>query len=209
MLGSILQAIISPAIWSDPMSASSLYEEFCGLLDIIFRLHLRKLQGRYHLVLPVLQVLLGRLFIRYERQQTSRKRATDRVRGWMFSRQTLRRASAHAFSSLLYALCEPSTQAASGASHYSTPQLTPAKDKLRSIAGQHLSTLLITYSHCQLEGRLESEIKDSLMPGLYVVFSVTNKETLLALSAAMDNSSRSIFKNLYSDYRRFGKWKGS
>jgi nucleolar pre-ribosomal-associated protein 2 len=210
LLGSILQTITYPAIWSDSMSVSSLYEQFCRLINTVLTIHLRKLQGRYHLVLPILQVLLTRLFIRYERAPPSKKKPAEQVTTWMSNPNTpLRTASANTFSSLLYALCEPSTQAASGAHKRSNSQLTPAKDILRKTAGQFLSTLLITYCQCQLEGRLESEIKDGLIPGLYVIFSVIDEERLHALSAAMDNSTRSLFKNLYSDYRRFGKWKGN
>ena len=63
------------------------------------------------------------------------------------------------------------------------------------------------YARCQLEARIEPEVRTALMPGLYAVFDVMGMESMRTLNAAVDASGRAIFKGLYDDYRRFGKWK--
>jgi nucleolar pre-ribosomal-associated protein 2 len=44
------------------------------------------------------------------------------------------------------------------------------------------------------------------MPGLYAVLDVMPRDLMRGMNAAMDSSSRAIFKALYEDYQRFGRW---
>ena len=48
-----------------------------------------------------------------------------------------------------------------------------------------------------------------LNPGLYAIFDAMSQEVMRTVNSALDSSGRAIFKVLYNDYRRFGKWKGA
>lgn len=116
---------------------------------------------------------------------------------------------ATAYARLLTTLCDPSTSAVAGKSHRTQQQLTPATDKARRQIGQHLPYLLMEYAQCQLHSRLAPEVKEAMLPGLNAVFEVTSKEMLRMINAAMDASSRAVFKGMYEEYRAFGRWDRS
>jgi nucleolar pre-ribosomal-associated protein 2 len=78
--------------------------------------------------------------------------------------------------------------------------------KAKSIAGQYLKYVVAEYTQCSLRGALLPDVKAALMPGLYAVLDVMSKETLRSLNAGLDASSRAVFKSLYDDYVKFGKW---
>jgi nucleolar pre-ribosomal-associated protein 2 len=69
--------------------------------------------------------------------------------------------------------------------------------------------LVMEYARCQLQGQLPPEVKTALMPGLYAVLDVMPQDLMRGMNAAMDSSSRAIFKGLYEDYQRFGRWNQS
>ena len=61
---------------------------------------------------------------------------------------------------------------------------------------------------CQLKGRVQPEVRAALNPGLYAVFDAMGQEVMRTVNAALDVGGRAIFKVVYEDYRRFGRWKG-
>src|SRR5437762_3393566 len=104
-------------------------------------------------------------------------------------------------------LCDPTASSVAIPRNRHRQELTPATAKARRIAGQYLPHLLKEYIQCQLRYRLLPEVKSAMTPGLYAVLEVSTPETLRMVNAAMDASGRALFKILYSDYGRFGKWE--
>lgn len=78
--------------------------------------------------------------------------------------------------------------------------------RAKQLAGQHMQYVVVEYARCTLDGQIVPSVKDRLMPGMYAVLDSMDRELLRAANAAMDPSSRAIFKNLYDDWTRFGKW---
>lgn len=127
---------------------------------------------------------------------------------WLLPNHTpLGPTQATAFTRLLTAICDPTLSSVQTAKHGSKQTLTSATNRARRLAGQHLSYLLIEYSRCQLHSRLPPDVKAALLPGLYAIFDAANQDTLRMINAVSDPASREIFKALYRDYDRFGRWR--
>ncbi len=164
-------------------------------------IHRKKLGGRYHLIVPALQGLLRLLFIPYVTNSASLEQRSAGV----FS---LGVTHAAAYARLLTMLCSPTVSAVSRSrKHNSRQELNDETKKARSIAGQHLPYLIMEFCTYQLKERLLPEAKAVLNPGLYAVLDVMQPEVTRTMNAAMDSASRSIFKALYEEYRRFSRGK--
>lgn len=190
-----------------PQHAKAVYQHLCGLTSSLLAIHRTKLGGRYHLLLPLLQALLLCLFTPDPRRARTSK--TLPLPPWLSARDAkLDVSSAAAYARILTAICDPTVSSVTSfKSRSSRPELNDETKKAKATAGQYLPYLIMEYARCQLEARIEPEMKVALMPGLYAVFDVVSVEGMRALNAAMDASGRAIFKGLYDDYRRFGRWK--
>ena len=183
--------------------AGLIFSSLCKLFNYVLVIHRMKLGGRYHLIIPALQSLLQNLFISYRKNAASIRTTTPPPK--------LGKAHAAAYSRLLTTICDPTVSSVTRPRKRSSRRHDSLNDetkKARIIAGQHLQYLIMDFCNNQLKGRLEPEIKTALTPGLYAIFDVMSQEVMRTINAAMDSSSRSIFKALYEDYRRSGRWRG-
>ena len=118
-------------------------------------------------------------------------------------------AHAAAYARLLTSICDPSVSAVSRSKNRLRQQLNDETKKARSIAGQNLQYVVMEFCQCQLRGRLTPEVRTALNPGLYAVFGVMGQETMRTVNAALDAAARAVWKVLYEDYQRFGRWEGA
>jgi nucleolar pre-ribosomal-associated protein 2 len=86
--------------------------------------------------------------------------------------------------------------------------LVSASEKWKKVAGWHMQFVLMEYVTLQLEMRMESSLREKLVPGIYAVFDTTSIESRRAIGSRLDSSQRAVFGGLVRDYLRFGKWKG-
>jgi nucleolar pre-ribosomal-associated protein 2 len=166
--------------------------------------HRHQLQGRFHLVVPLMQNLLRCLFLPTP-VTGSKVETLVRIPPWL-SADVATAPYATAYTRLLCMLCDPTASSAAVPGSRRRQELTPATTKVRRIAGQHLPYLLEEYIQCQLQHKLLPDVKSALTPGLYSVLSVSSPEILRMINASIDASGRALFKILYNDYGRFGKW---
>ena len=174
-----------------------LYTGLCRLCLAILKVHRAKIGGRYHLVVPALQDLLRCLFRPYSRSVTEPETTCA------FTEQ-----QAADYCRILTTLCDPTVSSVTRSKKRSYTELNDETKKARSMAGQHLPYLIMEYCRCQLEERLTPDMKRALNAGLWAVLEVTSKDGMRTMNAAMDSSSRSVFKALYDDFSRLGKWDG-
>ena len=196
-----------------------IYDELCMLLGVVLGRHRRRLSDRYHLLLPVMQMLLRCLFWPGRHTLQDRERsaaATDlnaygkRLPQWIRgAEQSLPPSSAEKFSRLASSICNPTVSAARSSRKHGHNQLNDETKRARLLAGQHMQYLVMEYARCSLDGQISPPVKDKLMPGMYSVLDSMDRELLRAANAAMDPSSRAIFKGLYDDFTRFGRWDKS
>lgn len=56
---------------------------------------------------------------------------------------------------------------------------------------------------------MDPEVRRVLNPGLYAIFDAMSLEVMRTVNSALDAPDRAIFKMVYDDYRRFGRWQGA
>ena len=178
-------------------SSGRLYLGLCRLFGSILTIHRAKIGGRYHLVLLALQALLRCLFVSY---QESGEMGND----W----QVFGEGHAAAYGRILSMICDPTVSSVRRSRNRSQLELNDETKKARRMAGQHLGYLIMEFCGYQLTGRLLPGMRRALNAGLYAVLEVMPADVMRTMNAAMDSSSRSVFKELYKDYRSFGKWTG-
>ena len=209
---SILTSLSSPnapVFESMPKNGpSAIYQRLCSLASVLLTRFRKRLGGRYHLLLPILQGLLRCLFRPVPTPASSKQpQIRHHQPPWLLHANTepLDAKSATQYTRLLTSLCNPTASSVKH-SRGASAGLTDDTKKAKSISGQYMQYLVMEYARCQLQGQLPPEVKTSLMPGLYAVLDVMPRELMRGMNAAMGSSSRAIFKGLYEDYQRFGRW---
>lgn len=210
-IDNVLAAIVTSTTRSGPQipsdQAGVVYTRLCRLMGTLISLYRRKLGGRFHLVLPVTQGLLRCIFTTTNTKQRRSTRTQSNEPPWLMSSNSgLTEEHAVHYTRLLTSLCDPTMSAVHTQRGAGGNDLTDPTKRAKRVAGQHLQYLVMEYAQCQLRNSLTPEIKAALMPGLYAVLDVMSKDTMRTMNAAMDSSSRAVFKGLYDDYNRFGKW---
>lgn len=212
---SILASIAVCASSSGPQISSefagTIYIRLCRLMGVLFGLYRQKLGGRFHLILPAMQRLLTCLFAparkRHKRSTRMKAKSKRDQPHWL---APLNASHAVHFTRLLTSLCDPTVSAVARPTHYGAGPghegLTDQTKKAKRVAGQYLQYLIMEYAQCSLRNALVPEVKAALLPGLYAALDVMSRDTMRALNAGLDVSGRAVFKGLYDDYVKFGKW---
>ena len=201
-------------------SASSIFERLCGLVASLLSRHRVRLGGRHHLLIPVLQRLQRCIFatspafsITTKGNAQFRARLPPWVRGTdpgstdFTGAYKPNKRSVRSLSRLLNSICDP-TPSAVKKSGSTQNQLTDATKKSKRISGEFMQYFIAEYTYCQLNGNIEPEAKQALMPGLYAAVDAMDRKLMRAMNAAMDADQRAIWKRLYDDWMQFGKWNG-
>ncbi|KAL1969419.1 hypothetical protein VTN77DRAFT_8857 [Rasamsonia byssochlamydoides] len=188
--------------------AGTIYIRLCRLTGTLFGLYRQQLGGRFHLIVPALQHLLACLFApSRKRKRGAQSTAMHERPPWL---APLDASHAVHFTRLLTSLCDPTVSAVSRPTQAGPgpgqEALNDQTKKAKRVAGQHLQYLVMEYTQCSLRSPVSPEMKAALMPGLYAVLDVMSRDTKRALNAGLDVSGRAIFKTLYDDYVKFGKW---
>lgn len=136
---------------------------------------------------------------------------------WLLQRgqpERLRARHAAQLARLLTLTCEPS--AAAVARWSAARSLDSATDAAKRSAGRHLYRVVLLYLQLQLAGAnagggggvMPRDLRRALEPGLYSVLGVTPEGALRVLNEALDANGRAVFRLLYADYKKHGKWTG-
>ncbi|KAJ5291698.1 hypothetical protein N7478_000949 [Penicillium angulare] len=208
-IDTILAAIATSASKSgphiSPEYAPTIYTRLCRLMGVVLGLQRLKIGGRFHLVVNAMQRLLSCLFARSRKRSRSAHVQTSLSQPFWLA--PLEASHTSSYTRLLTTLSDPTVSAVfkpqPGASR---DALIDETKKAKRIAGQYLQYVVMEYAQYSLRGSLLPDVKSALLPGLYAALDVMSKESLRAMNAALDVSSRAVFKSLYDDYVKFGKW---
>lgn len=189
--------------------AGAIYTRICETTYSLLLLHRTRLSGRYHLLMPLLQALLRCLFLPDTRSNNNDNDTLNRPSWLPNTTRHLHAKHATSYTRLLTSLCSPTISSVTRHTHGKTHnELIDATKKAKSYAGQYVSAILVEYCVCQLRGRINSEMKAALMPGLYACMDVMSVEAMRAMNAGMDSSASAIWQGLYRDWTVRGKWRG-
>ena len=201
MVESLLSIIVQSADQLETLPSqdyiAELYIGFSRLFATILSYHRPKLGGRYDLVVPVLQSLLRPLFVSYTLVPASAHVTS-----------TFDQTHASTYARLLTTLCEPSPSAVAYQRRRQQGRLHDETKRAKNMAGQHLHYLIMTYVDCQLQGRLATKgMKEALEPGLWAVLGCIEEDVKRAMNVVMNTRQRSLWKRLYEDWTKFGRWQ--
>lgn len=209
-IDTILAAIATSASKAGPRIspnyAATIYTRLCRLMGVVLGLQRVKIGGRFHLVVNAMQRLLGCLFARSRKRARSSRFQTSSL-SQPFWLAPLQPAQSSSYTRLLTTLSDPTVSAVLRPQPSSSREaLNDETKKAKRIAGQYLQYVVMEYAQCSLRGSLLPDVKASLMPGMYATLDVMSRESMRALNSALDVSGRAVFKSLYDDYVKFGKW---
>jgi nucleolar pre-ribosomal-associated protein 2 len=173
---------------TDPSSnVGYLYLGICQVLTAILAYHRSRLQGRFHLLIGILQQLTAHLF-------------SD---GQVGVRE------ARSLAKLLESFCSPPALRYRKGNKPS--ELVDEAKKAQAHAGQFAQYLLHFYCSCVLTGSLGEVVREALLPGLWAMIAAMegyNEDGVKVLSAAANSSERAVLRSVYEDWKRFGRWEG-
>lgn len=187
-----------PTVLTDKTAPGAAYLDACNIMSALLLQHRRRLQGRFHLVIPVYQALISRLF-----QPTGAKKSQTS------DHPSLTTQHAHACARLLALFCEPPQLRRR--QQQQTSQLVDESRQQQAHVGQFAQYILHHYCAQILTGPLGEGMKEALMPGLWSAIEameMNDAEGIKSLSSAMNNSERAVLRGVYEDWKRFGKWCG-
>jgi nucleolar pre-ribosomal-associated protein 2 len=172
-----------------------IYVEMTLAVSSVLLFHRHRINGRHQLVMQVFKSLLRSLTNKTDLKQ-------DRA-DWLG--QHMGPACSQAYARLLSNLCEPNIQSIRerGGKNNLTSSSAQAKKEL----AKYVHVLLLSYCRFTLNPRFDKDVTESLRPGFYAVFDVLGPEGQRFTSSLMDPSTRDIFRSIYDDYAKNGKWR--
>jgi nucleolar pre-ribosomal-associated protein 2 len=192
----------SPALSSQ--HASDIFSSLCYASRLILLVHRGRLGGRFHLLLPLLQGLLFCLFI----PNTSRSGALPSWLRPVNAAEPVRLTAANAaqFTRLLSTLCNPPQSSITKAhQHHQSRKSKDLNDPVKAArekASNFLYPLLASFCRYQLGGRLDQEVRETLMPGIWEIVGTASlhREGLDAMFAGLGRSERDVWKGLWEEW---------
>ncbi|KAJ4355601.1 uncharacterized protein N0V89_003621 [Didymosphaeria variabile] len=183
-----------------PAHAPAIYARLCETARLVLLLHRSRLGGRFHLLIPVLQSLLLCLFIPNLNRGAALPPWLDSPSPANPTRLTATNAAQ--YTHLLSTLCSP-TQSSVQRTRSATTLNDPIK-AAREYASQYVYPLLSSFCRFQLYGRLDAEVREKLMPGIWELVSVgqLNKEAIDAMFAGLGRSERDVWRGVWGEWVR-------
>ncbi|KAI0531521.1 Urb2/Npa2 family-domain-containing protein [Xylaria digitata] len=175
------------------------------LVALIIKRHRLRLSGHFHILLATLRALLTVLLADPSLSTSSHRSARFRLPPWLLTR--LQPRHAERFARLLTLVCEPS--AASVTRTRARSELDSATDVAKRAAGQYMYLILEVYIKLQLEVEVPQEMRKALEVGIFPVLDITSEACRKVLNESLDAGGRAVFRALFAEYRKFGKWKGA
>ncbi|KAI4919607.1 hypothetical protein J4E90_001744 [Alternaria incomplexa] len=184
--------------------APEIFSRLCHTSRLTLLVHRGRLGGRFHLLLPLLQGLLFCLFI----PNASRSGALPSWLRTVTATEPVRLTPANAaqFTRLLSTLCNPPQSSITKAhQHHQSRNSKDLNDPIKAArdkASKFLYPLLASFCRYQLNGRLDQEVREKLMPGIWEVIGTASlhRDGLDAMFAGLGRSERDVWKGLWEQW---------
>ncbi|KAI1772464.1 Urb2/Npa2 family-domain-containing protein [Hypoxylon cercidicola] len=193
-----------------PKAAGEIYNRLHKLVALVLKRHRLRLSGHFPILLTALRALLTTLLADPSSPATRATSPQARYHHppWLASRLQARHAER--FARLLTLICEPS---AASVARARPSELDSATDAAKRAAGRDVLTVVELYVKLQLESTTTTttvprDIRKALEPGIYAALDVTPQGGRRVLNESLDANGRAVFRSLFADYKKFGKWSG-
>ena len=214
-------AAIHPEESLDLHDPGTLYSALCALFNATLLHHRARAGGRWHLVVEALRILLASLFEPYAPTTTtvtSDSSLSLQQRTWIHG-VNLNATHAASYARLLTLLCDPTPAAAAPfAAKKPTGADVPLHDtvkRARTVAGQHVGHAVLKELCAQrLTGQLggdaagRADARAALLPGIWAVLDALGREGTAVVNEGLTKPEREVFRGVWEEYVRLGKWKG-
>lgn len=167
-----------------------IFRDTCRIFGALLQQHRARLRDRLHLVVELMQTLIGAFFVNPSTKIASKRPMAQHA-------QVLAR--------LLQLLCNPPRL------HGKHSDLVDEARKAQAHVGRYVQHVLHHYCSQVLVAAPREGVREALMPGLWAMIEameVNDPDAVKILSAAMNNSERALLRGVYEEYKMFGKWKG-
>ncbi|KAI1457084.1 Urb2/Npa2 family-domain-containing protein [Annulohypoxylon moriforme] len=181
--------------------AGEVYDKLYKLVALILKRHRLRLRGHFPILLAALRALLSTLLS--DPTSTTSVSSLQAHPPWLESR--LKGRHAERFTRLLTLICEPS---AASVARTRSNELDSATDAAKRAAGQDMFTVLELYIKLQLETTIPREVRKALELGVYSILDITPQGCRRVLNESLDANGRAIFRQMFADYKKYGKWSG-
>ncbi|KAI2626672.1 Urb2/Npa2 family-domain-containing protein [Hypoxylon sp. NC1633] len=185
----------------NPRAAGEIYERLYKLVVVVLKRHRLRLKGHFPSLLASLRALLSALLT--DPNSSTNTSSPQVSPPWVESRLKSRHAGR--FARLLTLICEPS---AASVARGRSSKLDSATDAAKRAAGQDMFTILELYIKLQLEFTVPRDIRKALEAGVYSILDITPQGCRRVLNESLDTNGRAVFRQIFADYKKFGKWTG-
>jgi nucleolar pre-ribosomal-associated protein 2 len=179
----------------------SIYASLCQTTNILLSLHRKHIGERFHLLIPLLQNLLSSLFILHSYTNPLPSQSPP---PWLGTHShPLSGWHAIAYTRILLTLTQPTVSSATTQhSRKANNFLVDETRKARQYAGKYVPYVLMHYCNLLLVGRLTTDVRKSLLTGIWACIDIVPKEGLRAMNAGMGRDERSIWATVWSDWNQ-------
>jgi nucleolar pre-ribosomal-associated protein 2 len=194
--------------------AAFIYARLCQLATAVILLHRKKLGGRMHLVVALLQNMLACLFSPYHYSTAAIAARPEWLKAATSSgadaTHILSTDHATAYARILTTLCQPTVSSAISHRGYrmASEALVSETARAKEYAGQYVGYILLLYCTLQLQGKIVGDgpdMGDKLKQGIWAVMETVNIEAMRGMNAGMSKEERVIWSDLYAEWNRVGR----
>ncbi|KAI0024893.1 Urb2/Npa2 family-domain-containing protein [Xylariomycetidae sp. FL0641] len=195
-----------PKLSPGPHVAGEVYECLYKLVATVIRRHRLRLRGHFPVLLGALRALLYTLLSPTPLPHKRDENTTTPP--WLTT--SLQPRHADRFARLLTLVCEPSAASVASSRQRSQELLDSATAAAKRAAGQHMHAVVLMYLRRQLAPgvAVSRNVRAALQVGLHSVLDITPPAARRVLNESMDAAGRALFRQLWAEYRKFGRWSG-
>lgn len=188
------------------MIVDEIFNAIGSVAFALLQLYHRRLTTKYHLVVRMLQVMIH-VFVKSTSLASRKLKETlSRPPPWL--REPCSASSAQLFARILTMWATPPTTAWQN-TRENKRQLISRAAKTGKAVSKHIPWFMMEYVALQAEYPelvMEESVQKALMPGIYALFGVLGTYEREMCMAALDGPSRGIFKSLWEDWSKHGKF---
>ncbi|KAK9241449.1 Urb2/Npa2 family-domain-containing protein [Lipomyces kononenkoae] len=205
----------------DEYDIDDLYLRLCSITSTLLLSFRKFLRGHHNLIIRILQNLLYALCV--PRPFGASRRIDKSIQNhwkraiWLSRTSACSASCALAYSRLISNLCEPPTRSGKDSGKRISEDgpeapsfsLSSAAGASRRALSKHAPYLLVEYCYANLNYNFDPEVRQALTQGVYTLLDSLGQNELKITNAALDMAARAVFKSVYEDYLKFGKWHES